>query len=417
MSLRTKLFITMTVLVALAVGYSLGQKMTLMNQSSSTEGMAPTDASAGKGKILYYRNAMGLPDTSPVPKKDDMGMDYVPVYENDTQAEPATVSLSPERIQKLGVRTEVVGKHVLSRLVRAVGTVQIDETRQTIIAPRFEGWVGKLNVDAIGKQVKKGDPLFDCYSPQLIQIETEYLAFADADLGTGTKNGSLKRLRTLAVPEEEIARLQRKKKTNNTIILRAPRDGTILEKQAVEGMKFSSGDMLYRLSDLSHVWVLVDVYEQDLARIAVGQTAKISISALPGDVFMGTVSFISPTLNKETRTVKVRIELPNPKGVLRTDMYADVEVRTGEGSGVIAIPTSAVLNSGKAQIVLVERGDGLFQPHLVKIGAQVDGVVEVLDGVSEGDKIVTSANFLIDAESNLRAALQGFTQSETGGKP
>ena len=132
---------------------------------------------------------------------------------------------------------------------------------------------------------------------------------------------------------------------------------------------------------------------------------------------MGTVSFISPTLNKETRTVKVRIELPNPKGVLRTDMYADVEVRTGEGSGVIAIPTSAVLNSGKAQIVLVERGDGLFQPHLVKIGAQVDGVVEVLDGVSEGDKIVTSANFLIDAESNLRAALQGFTQSETGGKP
>ena len=417
MSLRTKLFITTAVLVALAVGYSLGQKMTLMNRPSSTEGAAPTGASAGKGKILYYRNAMGLPDTSPVPKKDDMGMDYVPVYEGDAKVEPGTVSLSPERIQKLGVRTEVVGKHVLSRLVRAVGTVQIDETRQTIIAPRFEGWIGKLNVDAIGKQVKKGDPLFDCYSPQLIQIETEYLAFADADLGMGSKNGSLERLRTLAVPEEEITRLQRERKTNNTIILRAPSDGTVLEKQAVEGMKFSSGDMLYRLSDLSHVWVLVDVYEQDLARIEVGQTAKISISALLNEAFTGTVSFIYPTLNKETRTAKVRIELPNPKGVLRTDMYTDVEIGTGEGSGVIAVPTSAVLNSGKTQIVLVERGDGLFQPHPVKIGARGDGVIEVLDGVAEGDKIVTSANFLIDAESNLRAALQSFTAPETGAKP
>lgn len=414
MPLRTKFFISMAILAALALGYGLGRTMLPTGTASMAQKTATKPSDMTKGKILYYRNAMGLPDTSPVPKKDSMGMDYIPVYESDAAAQPGTVSISPERLQKLGVRTERVEKRSLAHPVRAVGTVQIDETRQTVIAPRFEGWISKLRVDATGRQVKKGEPLFDLYSPQLVQIEAEYLAFAGTGAGEG-KNGSLERLRRLAVPEEEIARLQRDKTVNNAITLRAPADGTVLEKQAVLGMKFSSGDTVYRLADLSNVWVMADIYEQDLARVAVGQRAKISIDAFPGKMLTGTVGFIYPTINKETRTAKVRINMRNPAGELRTDMYANVEIAVMAGHGVLSVPASAILNSGKTQVILVERGEGRFQPRPVKTGAQGDGYVEILQGVAAGDKVVTSANFLIDAESNLRAALQSFTPADAVG--
>jgi Cu(I)/Ag(I) efflux system membrane fusion protein len=405
------------VLLALAVGYGVGQHGLPVPMSTAlVEQPTAKAVDTDKGKILYYRNAMGLPDTSPVPKKDDMGMDYVPVYASEASAEPGTVTLSPERIQKLGVRTEIVSKRDLAHPIHAVGTVQIDETRQTVIAPRFEGWISKLIVDTTGQKIKKGDPLFECYSPQLVQIETEYLAFADADFGGGVKNGSLERLRTLAVPEEEISRLQKEKKVSRTIIVRALADGAVLSKQAVEGMKFAPGDTLYQVADLSNVWVIVDVYEQDLERAAIGQEATISINALPREAFTGKVGFIYPSINKDSRTAKVRVDLPNPNGLLRTDMYAGVEIAMPSAASVIAVPASAILNSGETQMILVERGDGVFQPHPVKTGAQGDGYVEILEGVSEGDRIVTSANFLIDAESNLRAALQSFTVPDAGAK-
>jgi len=223
-------------------------------------------------------------------------------------------------------------------------------------------------------------------------------------------NGTIERLQSLAVPEEEIDRLKREKTANYHITLRAPADGTVMEKMAVEGMKFSPGDTLYRLVDLSNVWVMVDVYEQDLARVAIGQTAQMTIAAFPGKSFEGKVGFIYPDINKDTRTAKIRIDLPNPTGELRTDMYVSAELSIPTGGGVLAVPSSAILNTGEKQVVLVDLGDGRFQPRPVKTG---DGHVEILDGLKEGDRVVTSANFLIDAESNMRAALQTFTAPET----
>jgi membrane fusion protein, copper/silver efflux system len=383
---------------------------------------ADSAASGDKGKILFYRAPMSS-DTSPVPTKDAMGMDYVPVYESDTKEEPGAVRLSAEHIQKLGVRTETAARRNLTQAVHAVGTIQIDETRQTVVAPRFEGWVEKLYADTTGMQVKKGDPLFVFYSPDLTHIEAEY-PFSHSQIMAGdmggktastpshSMNGTVEKLQSLAVPEDEIERLKKEHTANYHITFRAPADGTVMEKQAVEGMRFSPGDMLYRLADLSNVWVMADIYEQDLAHIIIGQPAKVTINAYPGKVFEGKVGFVYPTINKDTRTAKLRIDLPNPTGELRTDMYADVQIEAGAANDMLAVPASAILNSGERQVVLVDMGDGRFRPQPVKTGMQGGGYVEILDGLKEGDRVVTSANFLIDAESNLRAALQGFAQPE-----
>ena len=417
---RKTLLVTAVLMAAMTSGY-FSQLSLRAEEMPSMSSMAKSSAD-DKGKVLYYRNPMGLADTSPVPKKDVMGMDYVPVYENEAKDETGTVRISPERIQKLGVRAEQVERRILAQSVRAVGTIQIDETRQTVIAPRFEGWIEKLQADATGMQVKKGDPLFVFYSPDLTHIEAEYpfshgqiMANVGGAMAPATKhpmNGTIERLQSLAVPQDEIDRLLHEKTANYHITLRAPADGTVMEKRAIEGMKFSPGDMLYRLVDLSNVWVMVDVYEQDLARVAVGQAAKITIATFPGKIFEGKISFIYPDINKDTRTAKIRIDLPNPTGELRTDMYVSAELDTPTGTSVLAIPASAILNSGDKQIALVDLGDGRFQPHPVKIGATGGGYVEILDGLQEGNRVVTSANFLIDAESNMRAALQSFTAPE-----
>ncbi|MDE2029550.1 MAG: efflux RND transporter periplasmic adaptor subunit [Alphaproteobacteria bacterium] len=376
----------------------------------TASGVGQACAADQEGKILYYRDPMGGA-TSPTPMKDSMGMDYVPVYAAKAGEAPGTVTLTAERIQQLGVQTATVERHDLARTVHAVGTVQIDETRQTLVSPRFSGWIEKLDADATGMQVKKGDPLFVFYSPELTHIEAEY-PFSHALNGPHAANGTIERLQSLAAPPEEIARLQKEHTVNDHMTLYAPADGTVLQKMAIEGMKFSPGMTLYNLVDLSNVWVIVDVYEQDLARVAVGQTAKITFTAFPGRTFDGKVSFIYPDINKTTRTAKVRIDLPNPTGELRLDMYADANILGEPEKNVLAVPASAVLNSGQRQVVLLALGDGRFRPQEVKTGMRAGDDIEILDGLKEGDKIVTSAEFLIDSESNLRAALQGFSPPE-----
>lgn len=409
-------FLGIALSVSLGAGYVLGVQKAMEKSlaadggesasSHSTESAHAT--SEGKGKILYYRNPMGLPDTSPVPKQDEMGMDYVPVYENEAAQEPGAVRVSADRIQRLGVKSEAIARRSLSYAIRAVGTVQIDETKQSVVSPRFEGWIEKMFASATGQAVKSGDPLFSMYSPLIVQIESEYLANATAN--GGGKNGSLARLRTLAVPEEEIARLQKERKISASIVMRAPMDGTVLEKQAIEGLKFSPGDRLYRLVDLSRVWMIAEVFEQDLARIAVGQNAKIKMAVFENRTFEGKVGFIYPDINPATRTTKIRIELANPDTALRTDMYGEVELESSRNEPVLAVPTSALLNNGQSKVVLLERGEGLYQPRMVKTGLIDNGYAEILEGLSEGDRVVTGASFLIDAESNIRAALQNFAQ-------
>jgi Cu(I)/Ag(I) efflux system membrane fusion protein len=396
-------------------------------------GLSGAGPASAERKILYYRNPMGLPDTSAVPKKDPMGMDYIPVYADEVQPE-GQVKISPEKIQILGVRTETARLRTLTRAIRVVGTVQVDERRLYYVSPRFQGWVQQLYVNTVGQTVRQGDPLLDLYSPDIIAAEREYLMAAGteeraAEIPVGKQQvieGALQRLRSWEVPEDELQRLRKEGKPRQLVTLHAPASGVVLEKHVVQGMRFMPGEALYHIADLSSLWVLAEVYEQDLSLVQPGQTASIRITAYPDKVFTGKVTFIYPTVNPQTRTVQVRIELPNPDGLLKPSMYANVELAAIPNlEPVLVIPNSAVLYSGIRQVVLLDQGEGRYQPRQVKLGRQGDNDVQVLEGLAEGDKVVVSANFLIDAESNLRAALgsfgepagQGGTTSKTSPAP
>ena len=391
---------------------------------------APTPSAGSSAqperKLLYYRNPMGLPDTSPVPKKDSMGMDYIAVYEGEEPAGPE-LKISLDRVQKLGVKTETVTPREFTQTVRAVGTIQVNERLQRTIAPRFEGWIQRLLVATTGEAVRRGQPLMEVYSPDLVIAQQEYVialkgreSIKDAgeEIQANMKSlaeNSLQRLRNWDISEEELQLLQQEGKPRNTITLRSPADGVVLEKPSVQGMRFMPGEALYRIADLSSLWLHAEVFEQDLAWIAPGQEAAVRVNAYPDKVFRGKVAFVYPTVTAETRTARVRIELPNPGRLLKPDMYASVELaHRSRGGKRLTVPDSAVLDSGDKQIVLVQRGEGKFEPRDVKLGQRGDGYVEVLEGVKEGETVVVSANFLIDAESNLKAAVGGFGQSAAG---
>jgi len=411
-----------------AFGYWWGtrepRQMSAVAETSGQKG----EAKGIERKVLYYRNPMGLPDTSPTPKKDSMGMDYIPVYEGEEPQGPG-VKIGLDKVQKLGVRTEKVVARSLERTVRAVGKIDVDERARRTVAPRFEGWIQQLHVNATGQFVQRGQPLMEVYSPELVTAQQEYLVAVRgvADLKSANAEfqarmgsvaeGGLQRLRNWEIGEEEIARLRDEERPRNTLTLRSPVSGVVLEKAAVQGMRFMPGEMLYRIADLSTVWLLADVFEQDLGLVRVGQTVKVHVNAYPDKAFLGRVSFVYPTVAPETRTAKIRVELANPRRLLKPEMYASVEFAAGGAARRLAVPDSAVLDSGTRQIVLVRRGEGLFEPRPVKLGARADGYVEALDGVKEGDEVVVSANFLIDAESNLKAAIAGFGSAAPGDRP
>jgi Cu(I)/Ag(I) efflux system membrane fusion protein len=378
-------------------------------------------ARASKGKILYYRNPMGLPDTSPAPKKDSMGMDYIAVYVGEEPDEAGAVKINPAKVQELGVQIVPAEERQLTRTIRAVGTVQADERRLHIVNTKFEGWIEKLYVNATGQPVRRGDPLMEVYAPELVVAEREYLLALQA-LGSMARAGagprgaatqlaeaSLQRLRNWDIPDDQLKRLQHSGAITRTLTLQAPTDGIVLEKMAVEGMRFMPGEPLYRIADLSSVWLIAEVFEQDIGALREGQDAKIAVNAYPGTTFNGTVAFVYPTVSQETRTGKVRIVVPNPGLRLKTGMYANVALNIGAADHpLVAVPDSAVIDSGTKQAVLVERGEGMFQPREVKLGAHADGFYEIREGLAAGERVVVSANFLIDAESNLKAAFKAF---------
>jgi Cu(I)/Ag(I) efflux system membrane fusion protein len=393
--------------------------------SPARETASPAAAtSPASRRVLYYRHPMGLRDTSPVPKKDAMGMDYIPVYADEVSDE-GVVRVSPERVQMLGVRTAEPTRRRLTRGVRALGTVQYDERRVVVVSTKFEGWIERLIVNATGAGVRRGEPLMQVYSPDLLLAQQEYAALRDALAATGASGGgeedvsrrllqgAQQRLTYLDLPAAERRALEAGAAPARTITLRSPVAGTVIEKPAVEGMRFMPGEPLYRLVDLSQVWVIADVFEQDLARVAVGQTATVTVKSYPDRTFPGRVTFIYPAVAGETRTARVRIELVNPGGALKAEMAASVDIAgAADGREVIAIPDSAVIDTGAQQMVLVALGDGRFAPRPVRLGERADGYTEVRTGLSLGERVVTSANFLIDAESNLRGALQAFTAPE-----
>lgn len=419
-------FATIPVLAAVAAAsIAIGYWWGIAQAPGQAQPAAAAAGGAAGKKILYYRNPMGLPDISQVPKKDPMGMDYLPVYEGE-ETKGAELRIAPEKVQKLGVRTEAAAMRPLARTLRAVGTIQVDERALRSVAPRFEGWIQRLHVNATGQVVARGQPLMEVYSPELVAAQQEYLlavrgvaALKDADPAVadgmrGLAEGALQRLRNLDISEQELAQLRSEARARDSVTLRAPAGGVVLEKSAVQGMRFMPGEMLYRIADLSSVWLLAEVFEQDLGALRVGQAAQVRLNAYPGEVFEGRVGFVYPTLAAETRTAKVRIELPNRGQRLKPDMYASVELATADAGTRLAVPDSAVLDSGTRRVVLVRRGEGLFEPREVRTGMRGDAYVEVVEGLRAGEEVVVSANFLIDAESNLKAALGSFGHAAHG---
>jgi Cu(I)/Ag(I) efflux system membrane fusion protein len=410
---------TSTTLIVLALlaaagagGYFAGQRA-----------RAPAAEAPAASKPLYYRNPMGLADTSPTPKKDPMGMDYVPVYAGDEPAAaeaPGQIRIGTEKVQKLGVRTEPVTLRVLGRTVRASGRIEADERRIAVVSPKFEGYVVRLFVNATGHPVEQGQPLFEVYSAELVSAQREYVIAMQGVQAMKGGSGealagmqqlaesSLVRLRNWDLSPEDLDALVKSGEPRRTLTLRSPVAGIVTEKKAFQGMRFMPGEALFQVTDLSSVWVVADVPEQDIGLVRPDAKATVRLAAYPSQGYQGTVSHVFPTLNATTRSVPVHIELATPGLRLMPAMFAQVEFQVGGGARVLAVPDSAVIDSGTRRIVLVDRGEGRFEAREVKLGARSDTHVEVLEGVREGEAVVVAANFLIDAESNLKAAIGGL---------
>ncbi|MFN0219979.1 MAG: efflux RND transporter periplasmic adaptor subunit [Hyphomicrobium sp.] len=359
----------------------------------------------GERKIKFYRNPMGLPDTSPEPKKDWMGMDYIPVYEGEDGGADHTVKVSLDKVQRSGVRSEEVRMTSLSRPFRVPGVAKPDERTLRVVSLRADAFIEKVYVNESGKHVKAGEPLFQVYSPQFLRALIE--------AKTGALPGvveSEQKLKVLEIPQSVIDDARKSKRVVATFDYPAPSSGVVMEKMVVEGMMMKMGEPLYKLVDLSSIWVIADVPEQEMGRLKIGNPVDISFRALPGEKFTGNVTFVLHELDPITRTGHVRIEVKNPDHRIKHEMYAEVVIDSGADDGPkLTVPTSAVIDSGSRQVVLVERGEGRFEPRPVKLGVRGDGVVEIMAGLKVGEKVVVSANFLIDAESNLKAALASFT--------
>ena len=379
---------------------------------AEAEAAPQATATGGARKIKLYRNPMGLPDTSLVPKKDSMGMDYLPVYDGEDDGGP-DIKIAMGKVQRSGVRSEMAKERVLTRPVRAPGTIQLDERRVSVVSLRFEAYLEKVADVTTGSRVKKGDRLMRVYSAEILAAAAQYRSVLgqSASLVDGraqSTEGARRRLENMGVPVEAIAAIEKTREVPTAIDWLAPRDGIVLERGAVEGMRAAPGDPMFKLADVSVVWVLADVAERDLGAVKKGDRAHVTLRGMPGRAFNGKVDLIYPQVNMASRTARVRIELANPDGALMPNMFADVEIATGSAAPVVAVPDSAIVDSGRRRIVILDLGEGRFEPREVKTGVRGDGFVEVRDGVSVGDKVVVSANFLIDAESNLKAALQGL---------
>jgi membrane fusion protein, copper/silver efflux system len=379
-------------------------------------------SSPGERRILYYRHPMDPSVHSDKPAKDDMGMDYIPVYAEDAQGASsvpgrAAVTIPPERAQLLGIRSEPVTAGVSGGTLRTVGRVAIDERRREVVQTKYEGYVERLYVDFTGKPVRRGQPLLAIYSPELVAAQKEYLVARGARErlgessvpgvakgGTELADAARQRLRSLDVSIEEIATLELTGATRRTITLRSPATGLVIQKMAFEGMKVSPADRLYEIADLSRVWILAEVYEKDLASVRVGLQVRVVLPNQLGREWRGTVNFVAPTLKPETRTAEARIELSNADGRLKPDMFADVYVE-GAAASVLTVPESAVVQTGERTLVFVDQGQGHYQPREVSIGERVSGGYRVRGGLVAGERVVVSANFLLDSESSIRSAI------------
>ncbi len=368
---------------------------------------------------LFYRHPMNPEITSPVPSKDEMGMDYIPVYADVVQGdEPAgTVTIDPVTVQNIGVRTAVAEQRALSRTIQTRGRIDFDEERLTRLHPKTEGWIEKLHVNQTGQAVERGTIMLSIYSPQLVSSQQEYLLALKnrdilkdspyADVRQGAEDlvaVSRERLELLDVPEHQLRELEESGEIKKNLHIHSPFLGVVLAIGAREGQYVTPMTELYQIADLSRVWVYVDVYEQELSWVKVGDEAEMRVTSLPGRSFKGRISYIYPYLERETRTVKARLEFDNADLALKPEMFANVTLFPEQHLDAVVIPVEAVIRSGTGERVFVVRGPGKFEPRAVTLGVVADGLVQIIEGVAPGEEVVTSAQFLIDSESKLREA-------------
>ena len=377
---------------------------------------------SGDRKILYWRAPMDPNEIYDSPGKSKMGMDLVPVYE-DAEAGSGIVTIDPEVQQNMNIKTAKIEVRQLSSKVVTNGVLQTNETSEYIVTTRINGWVDKLYVNYTGQQVSKGAKLMDIYSPELVTAQQELLTALSyqnsvnsssissiKESGNELVKNAMRKLELLEVSEQEIKRLIDTKEVKTYITLHAQKSGTVLEKNIVEGQKVMGGMPLLKIANLSNLWLMADIYEYELSKVKVGSKASITFNFLPGKIYDGKVSFIYPMLDPKSRTVKIRIELNN-RGELKPSMFANITIKGEDLGAKPVVPENAVIRSGMKDIVILSLGGGKFKPKEVNLGGYSDGYYQVLSGLSEGNTIVTSAQFLIDSESNLKAAINQFQTS------
>lgn len=394
-------------------------------KGTSESASAPAAKSPEERRPLYYRSPMNPAVTSPTPAKDPMGMDFVPVYAEDVAPRPAgspglaPVELTPEAMRLAGVATEAARMEETGRTIRAAGTVVPDERRTTQVHTRISGWVERLFVNATGQLVKRGQPMLEIYSPELLATQEEYLRareararFSTSSLEEVRKGGedlyeaARRRLDLLGFPEAAFAELERTGKARRTVRLPSPASGFVLEKQVFEGARIEPETPLFRIVDLSRIWLEAALYESDAPSVRLGQAARVSLPSDPAHPRSARVAYLYPALDPATRTLRVRFELANPGLTLKPGMFADVEL-TLASQRQLTIPDSAILATGERRVVFVATAPSRFEPREIELGARAGGRAVVLSGLKAGDQVVVRANFLLDSESRLRAALAG----------
>ncbi len=414
MNKKTIAVAIITLALGVGGGYWLASRHTASMKMETSGQQAKSER-----KPLFYRNPMHPTVTSPVPAKDNMGMDYIPVYADDASGgnAPGAVVIDPTVEQSIGVRTSFASRKEISRTIQTVGRVDFDEELLTRLHPKISGWIEKLFVDETGAPVKPNTMLLSIYSPQLVASEEEYLlalknaetlkASPFADIRQGAQDllrSSRERLELLDVPAHQMEKLKKTRKIMKALHIHSPSTGIILKVGAREGQHVTPKTELYAIADLSRVWAYVDIYEYEIPWVRLHDKAEMRLAALPGQTFKGKITYIYPYLDPKTRTNKVRLEFDNTKGLLKPDMFADVTIRASHKASAIVIPSEAVIRTGKVPKVFVKTGKGRFEPRNVRLGLQTNGETEILEGVKSGELVVTSAQFLIDSESSLREA-------------
>jgi Cu(I)/Ag(I) efflux system membrane fusion protein len=391
-------------------------------------GEAPPAASSISRQPLFYRNPMNPSVTSPVPAKDSMGMDYVPVYaegDNDDKDAAGTVKVDPVVTHNIGVRTAAARRTSITRAIRAVARVDFDEQGMARLHPKTEGWIEELRVDKTGEHVEKDAILLSIYSPRLVSTQQEYLLALDNlqalksspfdDIRRGAEElvvSSRERLQLFDVPEHQIRELEQTREIQKNLHIHAPVTGTVISIGAREGQYVTPTTELYMVVDLSRVWVYADIFEYELPWVQVGDEVEMTLAGIPGRTFTGELDYIYPYAESRTRSIKVRLAFDNPELLLKPEMFAEVVIKSDKLVDTIVIPSEAVIRSGQSDRVFVVRAPGKFEPVMVELGFQSAGQVAVLAGIEEGDEVVVSAQFLLDSESSLREATMKMMEVE-----